>query len=97
MLCVLILYISVGTYSLKSITNDRFFEELFHGNFLSNFLSEICWEAVVEEIFFSYFLLLLMSDLRSNKPTHYLPDNGDFRKIVSISESARDTADIAAY
>ena len=29
MLCVLILYISGGTYSLKSTPNDRFFEKLF--------------------------------------------------------------------
>ena len=29
MLCVLILYISGGTYSLKSAPNDRFFEKLF--------------------------------------------------------------------
>ena len=29
MLCVLILYISDGTYSLKSTPNDRFFEKLF--------------------------------------------------------------------
>ena len=28
-LCVLILYISGGTYSLKSIPNDRFFKRLF--------------------------------------------------------------------
>ena len=27
--CVLILYISGGTYCLKSTTNDRFFEKLF--------------------------------------------------------------------
>ena len=29
LLCVLILYISGGTYSLKSTPNDRFFEKLF--------------------------------------------------------------------
>ena len=29
MLCVLILYVSGGTYSLKSTPNDRFFEKLF--------------------------------------------------------------------
>ena len=29
MLCVLILFISGGTYSLKSTPNDRFFEKLF--------------------------------------------------------------------
>ena len=34
---VLILYLSRGTYSLKSTPNDRFFEKLFHGNFLFSF------------------------------------------------------------
>ena len=34
MLCVLILYISGGTYSLKSTPNERFFWETFHGNFI---------------------------------------------------------------
>ena len=34
MLCVLILYISGGTYSLKSTRNDRFFLGTFHGNFI---------------------------------------------------------------
>ena len=29
MLCVLILYISAGSYGLKSTPNDRFFEKLF--------------------------------------------------------------------
>ena len=44
MLCVLILYISGGTYSLKSTPNDRFFEKLFTAGFylLSEFLPEIC-------------------------------------------------------
>ena len=32
--CVLILYISGGTYSLKSTGNDRFLEEPFHGHFI---------------------------------------------------------------
>ena len=46
-LYVLILYICGGTYSLKSIPNDKFF---FLKNFswriylLSEFLPEICWE-----------------------------------------------------
>ena len=47
MLRVLILYISGGTYSLISITNDRSFENLFHGGFIyylldySDFLASI--------------------------------------------------------
>ena len=56
MLCVLILYISGGTYSLKVIPNDRFFEKLFMANFylLSEFLPEICWEEITEEILFVF-------------------------------------------
>ena len=34
MLCVLILYISGATYSLKSTPNDRFFEKLFMATFI---------------------------------------------------------------
>ena len=41
----LILYVDIGTYSLMSTPNDRFFEKHFHGGFilLSEFLPEICW------------------------------------------------------
>ena len=40
------------TYSLKSTPNDRFFWETFHDNFInfSEFLPEICWEEIAEEI-----------------------------------------------
>ena len=37
--CVLILYMSRGTYNLKATLNDRFYEKL-HGNF--KFWPEIC-------------------------------------------------------
>ena len=42
--CVLILYISGGTYSLMSTPNDRFFWGNCHGNFIyfSEFLPAIC-------------------------------------------------------
>ena len=50
--CVLILYISGGTYSLKSTPNDR---ETFHGNFIySQFLPEICWEEIAAEKLFVF-------------------------------------------
>ena len=56
MLCVLILYINGETYCLKSTPNDKFFEQPFHGNFyfLSEFLPEICWEEIAEEILFVF-------------------------------------------
>ena len=46
---------------------------------LSEFLPEICWEEVAEEIFVHIFVL--RSDLLfepSNKPLHYLLDHDDF-------------------
>ena len=54
MLYVLILYISGDTYSLKSTVNDRFLEKLFMAILLlvSEFLPEICWEEITEEILF---------------------------------------------
>ena len=56
---------SSGTYSLKSIPNNRFFEKhsmaiLFT---LGKFLPEICREEIAEEILFVFFFLL--SDLGS--------------------------------
>ena len=53
-----------GTYSLTSTPNDRFFEKLFHGSFylLSEFLPEICWEKVAEEIFFIFHFWWLTLD-----------------------------------
>ena len=60
MLCVLILYISGGIYSLKSIPNDKFSEKLFMALLflLSEFLPEIYWEEIAEEILFSYIVLM---------------------------------------
>ena len=57
------------------VSELQIFEKLIHGSFnlLSEFLAEICWEEIAEEIFFSYFVL--MSDLgydMSIKPTHHL-------------------------
>ena len=84
MLCALILYISGGIYSLKSTPNDRFFEKLFMAIFiwLSEFLPEICWEQIAEEILFVFRLFWCLTwdsnlGFSSNKPTHYLLDHGD--------------------
>ena len=74
MLCVLILYTSDGTCSLKLTPKDRFFflfEKLFMACFyftLTVFV-EICWEEIAEEILFVFCF--------DNKPTHYLLDSGD--------------------
>ena len=67
---------------LNTTPNDRFFfsEKLFRGKFylLSEFLPEIGWEEIAEEIFFSYFVLLADLDtipgFTSNKSTHDLLD-----------------------
>ena len=80
MLCVLILYINDGTYSLKLSPNEEFLN-LFLANFL--LLSEICWEEVAKEILFlnssswRFLTWVLNSGLWSNKPTHYLLGKGD--------------------
>ena len=60
LLCALILYVSGRTYSLTSTLNDRFWETfLWQVNLLSEFLSEICWDEIAEEIvFFPYFVLM---------------------------------------
>ena len=54
---------------LKSTSNDNF-------NLLWEFLPEICWKEVAEEIF-SYFRF----DVWSNKATHYLLDYGNFKEF----------------
>ena len=58
MLDALILYKSAGTYSLKSTSNEKFLRGFYMAIIflLSDFLSEICWEEVAEEMF-SYFSL----------------------------------------
>ena len=52
MLCVLILYMSVETYTWKSIPNDRFLRCQL--NLLSEFLPEIFWEEVAEDLGFEH-------------------------------------------
>ena len=61
MLFVLILYLKDGTNSLKSILDHRFIRETFHGNFYLEFLPEIWYEEVVEEIIF--FVFRIVSDV----------------------------------
>ena len=58
MLCVLILYMTGGTYSLKPMPNDRFFRETFHENFYLHpeFWPEICWNEDFKELFFKILL-----------------------------------------
>ena len=53
MLRALILYLSSGTYSLKSDPNDRFFEKLFHGRFI--LLSEFFSRNLLKEKWQVYF------------------------------------------
>ena len=81
---VLILYISGGTYSLKSTANDRFFEKLFMAisYLLSELLPEICWEENRRRNTFRILFWCLAwgsnPGFSSNKPMHYLLDHGDF-------------------
>ena len=71
MLCVLILYISSWIYSLKSTPNDRFFGEDFHGKFY----------LMKSPIVFHFYIWYSNPGFSSNKPTHYLLDHCDFKKI----------------
>ena len=82
MLCVLILYISGGTYSLKSTPNDRFFEKLFMAILftLRNFARNLLRGNRRRNIFGILFLCLARGSnpgFSSNKRTHYLQDHGD--------------------
>ena len=73
-----------GTYRLTSTPNDRFLRNFFIAGFilLSEFVTEICWEEVAEEILFIIHFWWLTRDTNpgfsSNKPTHYILDHGDF-------------------
>ena len=59
MLCTLILYISGGTYSLKSTPNDRFFEKLFLAIFIySQIFCQKSTERKSPKEYFSYFVLM---------------------------------------
>ena len=56
MLCVLILYISDGTYSLKSTPNDRFLEKLFMAILFTFrvFARNLLRKEIAVEIFFVF-------------------------------------------
>ena len=82
-----------GTYSLTSAANDRFFEKLLLGRIylLSEFLQEVCWEEIYDEIFlfFSYFASWCLSwhtnpGFKSNLPTHYILDYGVYLIINGL-------------
>ena len=71
-----ILYMSGGTYSLKSTPNDRFLEKLFMAILflLSEILPEICWEEIAKEILFRCLVWGSNPGFMSKKPTYYLLD-----------------------
>ena len=60
---------------------DRFFEK-WQVYLLSEFLSEICWEEIVEKIIF----VISNPGFQSNKPAHFLRDYGDFTVIVYLKK-----------
>ena len=66
----------------------QIFEKLFHDSFylLSEFLLEICWEEIAEEILFVFFFFWCLAwdsnpGFTYNKRTHYLLDYGDFEHL----------------
>ena len=81
--CVLILYISDGTYSLKSIPNDKFFEKLFMAILftLKVFATNLLRVNRRRNTFCILFWCLAWTwaGFSSNKPTHYLLDYGDYK------------------
>ena len=83
MLCVLILYISGGTYKFKVDSELQIFWEIFHGSV----------ERKSPKKYFLYFVWRLAwgSNLgfTSNKPTNYLLDYGDFTVCWLVRCKAR--------
>ena len=79
MLCVLILYVTVGTYSLQLTSNDRFFEKLFMANLftLTVFPRNLLKGNRRRNNFCISFWCLVWGST-SNKPTHYPLNYGDF-------------------
>ena len=79
MLCVLILYISDGTYSLKSTRYDRYFEKLFMTILftLRVFGRNLLRGNRRNRILFWCLTWYSNPGFSSNKPTHYLLDHGD--------------------
>ena len=64
-LCLLISYMNYGTYTFKSPSNNRFLKN-FSLNFilLLQFLPEICWKEVTDEIHSSFFWICLVWAIR---------------------------------
>ena len=86
MMCLLILCMSGGNYSLKSTPNDRFFKKIFMAILIcsQSFLPENCREEISKEI-----LLVFYFGFMSNKPIHYLLDYGDFILLSIPTKSWR--------
>ena len=65
----------MGPTVLKSTPNDRFFEKLFMAILflLTEFLPEICWEEIAEEILFVFYFDVRPGALRltSQHTTYY--------------------------
>ena len=84
---------------LKVDSERQIFWETFSWQvyLLSEFLPEICWEEVAEEIFF----VVCFDDwpgirslaFASNKPTHYILDHGDFMMWLRIYIKRQRTVD----
>ena len=90
MLCVLILYISGGTYSLKSTPNDKIFEKLFMAIlFTLTFFARNLLRGNRRRNTFRISFWCQAWDwnpgFSSNKPTHYLLDHGDFNEHLTVT------------
>ena len=94
MLCTLILYVSGGTFSIKSIPNARLLRNFSWQAILSEFLPEICWEIMAEEIYFfhtSSWCLIWDTNpsFKSNNEKQYLLEYDDFNSLCHMKYSVR--------
>ena len=82
LMLILILYISGGTYSLKSIPNDWFFWEIFHGSF--NFFQTFCQKSDERKSQKKYFLYFVLMSGLGLEP--YLLDYSNIKLIMKRKE-----------
>ena len=98
MLCVLILYKSGGTYSLKSTPNNRFFVK--HFMVILVFARHLLRENRRRNTFCILFWCLALGSnpgFTSNKPTHYSLDYGDLLSYYYCHEKVPSYCDHTIY
>ena len=103
MLCALILYVSGGTYSLKSTLKDRIFEKLFMA--ITIYSQSFCQKFTERKSKIKYFFIFrfvvarrLNLGLSSNKPKrHQLHVSGNFKVRLSSIKKKKKKKTMYAY